>query len=115
MKTWGKIDICGHRYKVILVEEGALGEVEQDGECNFEAGTITLRSRPDHPTRVLDSFFHEVCHACFEGNGLQTYLRSVLRNRRQVDQVEEQIIRMLVPALVPALRSAGLLSRKVLK
>ena len=115
MRIWKKIEVCGHTITVKLVP-GDHFPHEQDGETHHTSGTILLTERPEHPSRVMDTFLHELCHVVWEANGIENYMKTHFRlTYPQVRRIEEQIIRMLVPGLLQGMRGAGLLSRRVIK
>lgn len=109
------IEICGLKYRVLFRNEDTDPGMKGNwGYFNAETQTITLH--PDNlETRALDTLVHEIMHAIFDAQGIETYLSTQLKKGCKVKEAEEQIIRLLTPALITSLRSAGLLSRKQIK
>ena len=115
------LSICGLTYRVVFVTpgKGPPGWTKgQEGECNCDRGIIYLAARlRSNPTRLRDAFVHEVCHAISEGTGLRRWLKKLVpaRARRAkassdaLYELEEDVVRIVTPALCAALESAGLI------
>ena len=96
-----KIDVCGIEYKVYIAsrdDEPALADA--DAVCDTDLCYIKIRD--DVPkAKIADTVLHEVMHALFEGSGIGHALQLETRNHHDL---EERIIRMLVPHLRATLK-----------
>ncbi len=101
-RRWGKpVDILGQRYRLEVYSH-----IEVEGECDPHAGVIRLRRQATD--RMTDTLIHEILHGIFDGSGLGWQLRQRLKlTRSKYDALEEDMIRVLAPALLSILRGAG--------
>lgn len=118
MKIPRKVMICGLPYRIAIVPMGARGpkgwEKLYEGMCDVESSTIYLSARlRRNPSRLLDALVHEMAHAIAEGTGVRRWLSSLVpwkqRKTDRVFELEEDCVRMITPALIVALQSAGLI------
>lgn len=113
-------------YRIVIVKRGSRGPKEwtkkTEGMCDPNAGIIYLAGRlTRNPTRLRDTFIHEIGHALSEGTGLRMWLAKLVPGRkkgregrawgRRVWELEEDCIRIMVPALILALESGRLLEK----
>lgn len=118
--------ICGMTYRIVIVKRGQRGPKEwtkrTEGMCDPNAGVIYLAGwLAKNPTRLRDTFVHEVAHALSEGTGLRRWLADIVPGgkrkrptrawRQRVWELEESVIRIMVPALIQALESGGLMEK----
>lgn len=97
----GEIEFSGHRF-VVWVDP----KLKIEGLCDFASGEIVLR--PQVADRMAETLMHEVLHATIDASGLGWLLRRRFRmSESQRDAFEEDVIRVLSPALFASLRGAG--------
>lgn len=68
------------------------------------------------PERIWENIVHEIVHAWIEACGVHMYLRSLLHidTKVQFDPIEENMVRMLSPAISSSLKDIEKLRKKVL-
>ncbi len=97
----GEIAFCGHRF-VVWVDPS----LKIEGHCDPETGEIVLR--PQAADRMAETLVHEVLHGVIDASGLGWLLRRRFKmTAAQLEEFEEDVIRVLSPALFSALRGAG--------
>ncbi len=97
----GSIDVCGQRFAIEIYSS-----LEIEGECDYANGVLRLRRQA--PDRMADTLLHEVLHAIFDASGMGWLLRGRFQlSKARYDALEENMIRMLCPALHSTLRNAG--------
>ncbi len=102
------MNIAGVLYKTVLLAPGTPdpeGMDEHDeGWCDYETGTIYVRCSVN-PSRQHATLVHEIVHAALEGSGAQWLLGQICEKAgRDVNEVEETLVRMLAPALTEVVR-----------
>lgn len=90
------------------------GLVDCDGYTDCTNGVIVIAEELTE-TRARDALVHELLHAIFDGQGVASYLKTLLKRGVKYEDAEENLIRSLTPAIITSFRSAGLLSRKKIK
>jgi len=69
------------------------------GACNVHTGVILVRKALAEGV-LFETVCHEVGHAVSYGSGAREYLKTVLADPEQIDQVEEMLLQILVPTLL---------------
>lgn len=113
-----RVTICGLSYRVVVVRGKGPKDWNRryEGMCDPGAGVIYISSRLlRNPSRLLDTLIHEICHGLAEGTGLRRWLAKLVpgkpsaRRRRLIGELEEDVVRILTPAIITAFQSAGML------
>jgi hypothetical protein len=100
-KVGKPIDICGQDFQVWVDPKFPI-----EGECDHSTGTITLQ--PQAPARMAETLIHEALHAMIEACGLKWLLRERFKlSASAMAKLDEDMIRVLAPALHSTLRRAG--------
>lgn len=79
-----------HRYKIVVVPDGALDSAGQVGHCNSERLVIAL-SGDQEPSQLADTLLHELGHA-------------LLRTLQLSDEDNERVCLVLGPGLLGLVR-----------
>ena len=69
------------------------------GACNVHTGKILIRKGLAEGVRY-ETLVHEIGHAVAYGSGAREYLKTVLAEPDKVDEVEEMLLQILVPAML---------------
>lgn len=111
------VDICGVEYRVEFRSEEQDPFVKnKEGYGDVDKGVLVIhQDYAANPTRARDVLLHEMLHQIANVTGLHHYLETKLKKGVKITEVEEIMIRLLTPALITSLRSAGLLSKKQIK
>jgi phage-related minor tail protein len=83
---------------------------------DVDAGTIHYAAKlVRNPSRLRDAIVHEIAHAIVEGTGLRHWLKRLVKGKAaradRLAEIEETVIRFVVPAAIQALESVGLMER----
>lgn len=120
MKLPRTVSVCGLTYRLIVVPRGSRGpkgwtngRQGHEALTDIEQGTIHFSYKLlRNPTRLRDALVHELFHALSEATGLRCWLKKITRGRARAEktwELEEDVIRILTPALITTFQSAGLL------
>jgi len=96
MHKIGELDIAGIDYRVfIATSDEAPGLADSYGYTSTQTQRIYLKEGISF-SQMRDTLFHEIVHAFLECSGIGAYLASQVKG--EWDDVEETLIRLLVPA-----------------
>ena len=69
------------------------------GVCHPHHGQILVRKGLHEQVRY-ETIAHELGHALSYGSGAREYLKGVLKDPEQIDEVEEMLLQIVVPMLL---------------
>lgn len=100
-------------YRVVVLRPGDAKpedwSADHEGMTDCKAGKLYVSEYHDNPARQQSVFFHELVHAALEASGTVRALHALAEAQgRDEDAVEEDFVASFSPALLGALRSAGL-------
>lgn len=96
MHRIGELDIVGIEYAVVIAtSDEAPGLSDCYGYTSTRDQKIYLKEGISL-CQMRDTLLHEIVHAYFECSGVGAYLASVVKG--EWDEVEETLIRLLVPS-----------------
>lgn len=104
-------DVCGQRFRIVI--DNAITEA---GLMEPELGIIRLRTidrctgAPLSEDFIQDTLFHELFHAMLHASGIAWVFRARLKmSSRAWHAFEEDMDRLMTPALLATLKRAGML------
>lgn len=106
MKRVGKVIVLGVVVTVVICTTAEVGDEELMSDlvnATYEQDTQTVRLNADscsEPSAARHYILHELMHAWFAISGARHYLRTKMgMSVEQFDVIEEDLIRMLSPAV----------------
>jgi hypothetical protein len=104
MKRLGKIDICGIPFKVALGNAGERDALDKNyGYCDHQRHEIWIREGLSVEA-TEDTLLHEMHHALYENSGAAQFLKGAFPEGTDLAEIEETLIRIMIPHLRTALR-----------
>ncbi len=107
MRRLGKLTLCGIEWPVYQGASSERDALENNfGYCDHQRGEIWIRAGLS-PSSHADTLLHEALHAMIEGSGAAQFLKGACPPGADIAEIEETLIRILVPHLRNAIPQLG--------